>query len=189
MANSNNPFGFRPIARLGGSPFSVSEYGKPASDSTSAIFAFDLLMKSATAVAMPERPDLNLTGVANANEGTAGTTLWVGVSMNYGAVSTATVHLVFDEVDIIYAVQGKTGVTYSTASHVGKNANVSFTTAGSTTTKISGMAVDGATIATTAGLDMRLLKISTVPPNMEGANAIFEVTILKSIFAQGAAGL
>ena len=30
MANQNSPFGFRPIIRLGGGPFSVAEYGKAA---------------------------------------------------------------------------------------------------------------------------------------------------------------
>lgn len=191
MANPNNPFGFRPLIRVGGAPFSCTEYAKPATQ-TQAIFMGDMVGKVAGAVAMPERPDLNLTTVDSAYDTgtfTVGTSLWVGVSATYGAASTATVHPVYDEVDCIFLVQGKTGTTYSTASHVGKNANISLTTAGSTVTKQSGMTLDGATLATTNTLDLRTLKISTISPNAEGANAIFEVLINKSIFGQQTAGV
>lgn len=177
------------MIRVGGAPFSVTEYAKPAADGD-AIFQGDMLIKVTGAVAMPERPDLNLPTVQSAYEsGTPGTSYWQGVAANYGAASVLSVHMVYDEIDVIFAVQGKTGTTYSTASHVGKNANISTSTAGSTSTKQSGMALDGGTLATTNTLDLRTLRISTIAPNIEGANAIFEVLINKHEFGQDVAGV
>jgi hypothetical protein len=188
VANSNSPFGFRPLIRMGGSVFSIQEYAKPATDAN-AIYSGDLVNKVTGAVAMPERADLNLPTIQTGYQGTPGTTLWQGVSATYGAASTLSVHPVFDQPDIIFMVQGKTGTTYSTNSHVGKNANMSTTTAGSTSTKQSGMTLDGATLNTTSSLDLKTVKISTISPNAEGANAIFEVLINKHEFGLQTAGV
>lgn len=192
MANPNTPFGFRPVTRLGGIPYSLATYGKIATEAT-AIFQGDLLGKVADKVSLPESATSQyVPAVASAYDTglfTAGTSLWVGVAANYGAASTATVHQVVDEPDAVFIIQGKTGTTYSTSSHVGKRANISLTTAGSTTTKQSGITVDGATIAATATLDLALRQIAMISPNAEGANAIFEVTINKHIFGQQTAGV
>lgn len=185
MANPNNPFGFRPVIRAGGSPFSTTEYGKAAAD-TNAIFMFDLVCRSTgTAPALPERTDRLLPVVQTAYAGTPGTTLWMGSSINYGAPSTGTPHMVTDEVDCIYIAQLKTGTTFSTTSHAQKNANISLTTAGNALTKQSGLAVDGATIGTTASEDLRIQRLAMIGPNAEGNCAILEVTINKHYFAQG----
>lgn len=189
MANPNNPFGFRPIIRMGGSPFSVTEYAKPSTDAN-AIFMFDILKKVTGGVALPESPQgYLLPTVQTGYQGTPGTTLWQGVSLNYGAASTATVHSVCDEPDVIFIGQCKTGTTVATASHIGKNANISTTTAGSTTTKQSGLAVDGATIATTSTLDLRILRVAMIVPNAEGDSAILEVLINKHELGLQTAGV
>ena len=166
MANNNSPFGFRPVSRAGGAPFSTVEYGKPASDAQ-AIFMGDLAQKVTGAVALPESPTgYNIPTVTSAyTNGTGGP--WVGGILNYGAASTLTVHMVTDEIDVLYLVQGKTGTTYSTSSHVGKNASLSTTTAGSTTTKLSGLTLDGATIATTSTLELRIQRVAMISPNVE----------------------
>jgi hypothetical protein len=170
---------------VGGSPYSSTEYGKALAD-TNAIFMFDLVFRNATtAITLPERTDFYLPMVQSAYAGTAGTSLWLGASLNYGAASTATPHMVCDEIDCIFIAQCKTGTTISTTSHSQKNANISLTTAGSTTTKQSGLAVDGATIGTTNTYDVRILKVATISPNAEGNAAILEVTINKHYFAQG----
>jgi hypothetical protein len=179
MANPNTPFGFRPIIRAGGSPFSVTEYGKPAGDAN-ALFAFDLVQKVASATPLPEAGlPYNLPGVQTGYTATPGTTLWLGASLAYGAASVASVHPVTDEVDVIYLAQAKTGVAITTAAHVGKNANVSLTLPGNTLTKMSKMAVDSGTIAATATLDLRILRVSMIVPNQEGDSAILEVSINK----------
>jgi hypothetical protein len=188
MANPNNPFGFRPIIRAGGAPFSVSEYGKPASDSN-AIFAFDLLNKVAAGVALPEAPTYNLPGVQTGYQGTPGTSFYVGPTLAYGAASTLSVHPVCDEPDLVMNAQAKTGTVISTASHIGKRANVSLTLAGLTTTRSSRMAVDSGTIAATSTLDLQLLRVSMIPPNAEGDSAILEVSINKHILGQQTAGV
>ena len=178
MANSNSPFGFRPVSRYGGAPFSVTMYAKPATDSQ-AVFLFDILGKVAGGSVLLE------TSTYQAPQ----TSLWVGASLAYGAASTLSYHPVTDEVETIYFGQGKTGTTYSTASHVGKRGNISLTTAGSTTTKLSGMTVDGATIAATATLDLSINRIAYLSPQTEGANNIFEVMINKHILGQQTAGV
>lgn len=177
------------MARAGGAPFSVTEYAKPATDAN-AIYLFDLLNKVSGGVALPESPTgYKLPTVQTGYQGTPGTTLLVGTSLAYGAASTASYHPVTDEPDVLYIGQCKTGTTIATSTHVGRNANISLTTAGSTTTKQSGMSVDGATIATTSTLDLRILKVAMITPNAEGDSAILEVSINKHFFAQGAAGV
>lgn len=188
MANSNAPFGFRPIVRQGGAPFSVTTYGKPASD-TNALYMFDVVKKVSGKVALPENASFNLPTIQTGYQGTPGTTLWVGASMAYGAASVLTVHPVADELDIIFMAQCKTGTVIATDTHVGRNANLSTTTAGSTSTRQSGLAVDGATIATTSTLDFRIQKVSAISPNAEGDSAILEVTINKHFFGQNTAGV
>lgn len=189
MANTNAPFGFRPIIRLGGAPFSITEYGKPASDAN-ALYAFDVVKKVTGKVLLPEAAlSYYLPTIQTGYQGTPGTTLWVGASLSYGAASVLTVHPVCDEVDCVFISQCKTGTTIATDTHVGRNANLSTTTAGSTTTKMSGLAIDGATINTTSSLDFRILKLSTIAPNAEGDSAILEVVINKHFFGQQTAGV
>ena len=189
MANPNNPFGFRPVIRAGGAPFSVAEYAKPATDAN-AIFMFDVVKKVTGAVALPESPQgYNLPTVQTGYQGTPGTTLWQGVSLNYGAASVASVHNVVDEIDCIFIAQAKTGTTIATSSHIGKNANISLTAAGNANTKQSGMAVDGATIAVTSTLDLRILRVAMIVPNAEGDSAILEVVINKHALGLQTAGV
>lgn len=189
MANSNSPFGFRPIIRLGGAPFSITEYGKPVGDAN-AIYAFDLVgYNTGTPGTLPENANFKLPIIQTGYQLTPGTSLWVGSSLSYGAASTATVHPVTDEIDVIYIGQLKTGTVFATGSHAHKNANVSLTTAGSSTTKMSGLTVDGATIATTSSLDLRIQKLAMISPNAEGDSAILEVTINKHALGQQTAGV
>jgi hypothetical protein len=187
MANPNTPFGFRPIIRAGGAPFSVTQYAKPATDGN-ALFHFDMVLKVAAAVALPEAPAYNVPGIQTGYQGTPGTTLWLGSSIGYGAISTASMHSVSDEIDCVFIAQVKTGVAVTTAAHVGKNSNISLTQTGNTLTKMSRMAVDIA-IAATAGLDLRLRAVTMISPNVEGDSAIVEVTINKHFSAQATAGV
>jgi hypothetical protein len=190
MANTNAPFGFRPMIRLGGYPWATQEYGKPATDAQ-AIFMFDLVYKVAGAVPLLESPTgYNLSAVQSTYAAgfTVGTTLIQGASINFGAASTATPHFVTDEIDCIYIAQAKTGTAITTLAHVDKNANISKTTAGSALTKQSGLAVDSGTIATTATLDVKINRVAMISPNAEGDSAILEVLINKHQFGQATVG-
>lgn len=185
MANPNNPFGFRPIIRMGGSAFSVQEYGKAAADAN-AIFCFDLVghLTGGTPFALPENPSYNLSRIQSGSQLTPGTSLWLGASLTYGAASVGTVHPVCDEIDCLYIAQCSGATSITTASHAGQNANVKLTVAGSTVTKQSGEQVDSATINTTSSLDLRINRVAMIVPNLEGANAIVEVLINKHALGQ-----
>jgi hypothetical protein len=189
MANPNNPFGFRPVIRAGGSPFSVTEYGKAAADAT-AIFSFDLVghITGGVPAPLPEAPtQYTLSRVQSGSLLTPGTSLWLGPSITYGAPSKATVHPVCDEIDLVMIAQCSGAVAITNAAHANLNANV-LNTAGNTLTKQSAEQVNSAGIAATAGLDLRILRVAMITPNAEGANAIVEVMIAKHAFAPGAAG-
>ena len=188
MANPNTPFGFRPIIRAGGSPFSINEYGKPATE-PNAIFAFDLVIKAATATPLPELPlAYNLPGIQSGYQGTPGTSLWLGSSFSYGAASTASVHPITDEPDVLFIAQSSPGAV-TTAAAAGKNANVLLTTPGNLLTKMSAMQVNTAGIAIGAALDLRIQRIAMIGPNVEGVNAILEVSINKHALGLQTAGV
>lgn len=185
MANPNAPFGFRPIIRLGGAPFTVQQYGKAAADAN-AIYNFDLVghLTGGTPFPLPENPTYNLPRIQSGSQLTPGTSLWLGSSLGYGAASVGTVHSVSDEIDCIFIAQCSSTTSISTGTHVGKNANVTVATAGSATTKQSGMQVDSTGIATTSSLDLKINRVAMISPNVEGANAIVEVLINKHAFGQ-----
>jgi hypothetical protein len=184
MANVDAPFGFRPIIRQGGGPFSVTEYGKAAAD-THPIFHFDLVghLTTGTPMALPENPTYNLSRIQSGSQLTPGTSLWLGSSIGYGPASTATIHAVTDQIDVIYLSQAAGATAMTTSAHAGQNANVSLV-AGSATTRMSKMGVDSTTVLTTNSLDLRIRQIAMISPNLEGANAILEVTINKHALGQ-----
>ncbi len=188
MANVNNAFGFRPIGLVSGGPYAISEYAKPASDGNYAIFMFDLVRKAASSGASQTGQGNPVPGVESGQNATPGTGLWLGASLNYGALSTLSYHYVVEEIDAIFIAQVDASTSITAASHVGKNANA-LLTAGSTTTKQSAMSVNHTGIATTAGKDLRIRAVSNISPNAEGVYAIVEVLIMLHQNAQSSAGV
>lgn len=188
MANVNFPFGFRPIIREGGSPFSVNEYGKAAAD-VNPIFAFDLVGKltGGTPFPLPENSTYNLPRIQSATQLTPGTSLYLGAALSYGAASVGSVHPVADQIDVVFIAQVSGAGSVTTANAAGLNANV-LNTLSVLTTKMSQMQVNGGGIAATAALDLRIKKIAMIVPNVEGANAIVEVLINKHAYGQQTAG-
>lgn len=184
MANTNSPFGFRPIVRIGGGPFSVVEYGKAAADAN-VIYAFDLVghLTGGTPFPVPENPNFNLSRIQAGSQLTPGTSLWLGASLTYGAASVGTIHPVADQIDAIFLAQAYGATSMTTAVAAGQNANVKYV-AGSATTKQSAMQVDSTTVLTTSSLDLRIRQVAMLSPNLEGVNAILEVTINKHAFGQ-----
>lgn len=119
MANTNSPFGFRPVRYLSGAPYNgaVRRYFVPASDGT-ALYIGDpvVLVGTSTAEGVPH--------VIRATVGTAVTTdritgIIVGVeadintSLVYRAASTARYVYVADDPNILFEVQedGNAGIT------------------------------------------------------------------------------
>lgn len=187
MANTLNLFGFKPINRQSGGPIFTRQYGKASSDNK-AIFMNDFVIKAATSVADPTTLGSPSPGISSAQNATPGTTLYIGSSVNYGAASTATTHYVVDDIDAVFIAQIDGTASITAAADAGKNADLKSGT-GNATTKQSTMGLDNTTIATTAAEDFRILRISNISPNAEGANAIVEVICLKHENGQGTAGV
>ena len=189
MPNPNTPFGFKPIVRAGGSPFALTQYAKAAAD-VNPIFMFDLVGHLTGGVPLPlgENPAYNQSRIQAGSQLTPGTSLWLGATLAYGAASTGSVHPVTDEIDVIYIAQCSGALAITTAAHAGQNANV-LVPAGNALTKQSAHQVNSATIAGTAGLDVKIQRIAMIVPNLEGANAIVEVMINKHSLGQGTASV
>jgi len=187
MANPNTPFGFRPVIRAGGAPFSVKQYGKAAADANP-IYVFDLVghLVGGTPFPLPENPTYNLSRIQDGSQLTVGTSLWLGPSLSYGAASVGSVHPVCDEIDLIMIAQAIGATSMTSAVADGQNANVKLA-AGSALTKMSLMGVDSTTVLTTSSLDLRIREIAKIVPNAEGVNAILEVMINKHAYGQATA--
>jgi len=186
VSNNNNPFGFLPIGRDGGGPWSVSEYAK-ASAHTQAMFRGDIVFKAAISVPSPFA-GAPVPGCTSLQNGTPGTTLWLGASINYGGPALATLQYVADDERTIFIGQGDDNTSLTVAATAGKNTNF-ITGTGNATTKQSNMSFDASAWATTAGLDIQAVRMFNRSDNAEGAYAIFEVLIKKHFKAQGALGI
>jgi hypothetical protein len=173
MANLNNPHGLMPLGiSLSGAPNAIEVYTKVVG-TTGAIYRWD-------AVARLSGGSL----ASNANL-TAGTTLFSGVALNFGATLTATDHHVVISPDAMYECQANS--TGLTAADEGLNTNLVLT-AGSTTTKLSGNILSNSS-ATTATLDVHLLKLYALVDNVAGAYARFEVVFNRHRMANQVVGV
>jgi hypothetical protein len=189
MANTNNPFGFKPLMNtISGAPCRVAEYGKPAADAQ-VLSIWDLVAAAAVSDALPGGSPLAtaVPGCVSYYSQTPGTTPILGTALNFGLASTLSIHYVIDTIDAIFAAQVVSTTVFSVATHGHNLANVKLTVVGSTTTHISGMQLD--TPAVTATLDMRIVKAYNVPPNAAGASAIVECIINRHQLGQQIVGV
>jgi|GEM_PF-2513346 len=176
MANFDNPHGLQPLMRTlsGGVPM-VEEYIK-ASGTAYPIYQWD-------AVALDSNFRLiSSTGI------TPGSTLYSGVSLNYGAASTQTRHLVMTSADAIYQCQDNNDTNGIAETDLGLNANLELN-AGNALTKISGHEIDESTINTTATLDVKLLGLLKTPDNEFGSWCRVEIMFNKHRMNPGVAGV
>ena len=157
MANVDNPHGLNPLMKNNvGGCVRGRIIPKLVGEST-AIFRND-------AVAVTAEGGIEAGG-------TPGTTLWAGVSTNYGAASALTYHAVIEDPTALFEAQDDgDGSTFANIADHNLNANLIIGT-GNTTTFISGNEIDISTKATTSSLDMKLLKLLEVENNNYGANA------------------
>jgi hypothetical protein len=176
MANIDNPHGFAPIGHLFGVDPEVAEFNKVVGYGT-AIFINDSVHRVA---------DGSIE--ATATNFTPGTTNVSGVALNYGALSTATTHLVIVDPFEVYEAQDNNDTDGFTAADLGLNVNLEAN-AGSTTTKQSGHELDESTAAVTATLDLHLMKLLAIANNAHGAWGRYEVTFNKHRYHSGSAGI
>ena len=193
MANQDAAFGLRPVGRIGGMPFTggQSRYRIAANHGTN-IFQGDLV-KQVTGGHI-ERHDAGDTvpigGVFNGVQYTDPTTKEQKFSNFYPASTNASdiIALVIDDPNVIYEIQ--CDAAFPIADLFG-NFDIVHTSAGSTTTGISGAELDVTTGATTAGLPIKAIDISQDPENSDVSSDAtnVHVVIQNSIFGQKGAGL
>lgn len=174
MANVNNPHGLRPLMRtMGGGEMQLFEFSKVVGYGT-AIFKWDAINRVA---------DGSIEASA-----TPGTTLYSGVSLNWGAASTATKHSCITAPGAVYEAQNDDSVTGLVAADMGLNANLVLT-AGNATTKTSKHQINHTGIDVTATLDVHLLGLLNTADNAFGGNARIEIVFNKHRMAPAAVGV
>lgn len=171
--NNDNPHGLRPIGTIHGGGFEVEELNKVIGYGT-AIFVGDAVNRVA---------DGSIEASA-----TPGTTLYSGVSLNYGALSKATTHLVLTDPSVIYEAQDNNASAGIAAIDLGLNANLQLN-AGSTTTEQSGHEINETGKDVTATLDVHLRRLFAIPGNAHGGWARIEITFNKHRMAPAAVGV
>lgn len=200
MANVNAPFGLRPakrgangIASMGVNPYYVrNDYG-------TALFVGDPVIKTGTAnlVTFQGFEPGTLPTVNKITAGTANPTTGVivgfsvdpnGLANQYNPASTERIAYVIDDSTVSFYIQDDATATLA-STDVGANFNMVITTAGSTTTGQSGAMLAANTTATTATLQLTILRLAPIPGNALGANAIWEVRLNNHTEAPNTAGI
>jgi hypothetical protein len=192
MANTNAPFGLRPVRYMSGSPWNgqVRQYYVPSTDNT-ALFRGDpvVIVGDSNDNEILGNPPGSLSEVTIATGGdTPGTgtfvtgVMWGAVpvtadSTRYRVASTERVIYVVDDPDVIFEIQDD-GSAALTADSVGLNA-VLLTGTGSTVTGLSGWTMDANADAPAADASNQLLILGLAKKqnNAIGVYAIWEVLI------------
>lgn len=201
MANANTPFGLRPVRYLNGAPWNgqVNRYAVASNYATS-LFIGDPVVLAGTAADYPSTVNgIPTDGMPTIQIGVAGSA-WLGAIVGfevnpgaldtiYGPASTARVALVADDPNLIFEMQEIGTGTALTAAATGLNAN-GVAASGSTVTGLSGWVIDNTTEATTATLNVKLMRL-VQRADMEGygAYAKWEVMINNHLFRAGADGV
>lgn len=193
MANTNAPFGFRPIRYKNGAPYNgAGRLYHVASGNADNIFIGDPVKITGTS---------NTSRVAGFEAGTlagieqadAGDNLPVGIVLaryhytennldqSYLPASTEGILFVADSPDLIFEIQGD--ATVFAATDIGLNADFEAGSGGSTANGLSSYALDGATKASTAALNCKILAFASNVDNEVGAYARFEVLLNQHLLA------
>jgi len=193
MANQDAAFGLRPIGRVGGTPYTggQSRYRIAANYGT-AIFQGDMVMQvtGGTVEIHADGGTVPIVGVFNGCQYTDPTTGEQKFSNYYPASTNASdlIAFIIDDPMVIFEIQAD--AAFPIADLFG-NFDVVYTSAGSTTTGISGSELkvtDGGTATT---LSLKAIDISEDPENSDvaSANTNVKVVIQNHIFGVKGAGL
>lgn len=200
MANTNAPFGLRPVRYLNGAPWNgqVSRYLIPATDGTSYFIGDPVTLAGDAGASGSTVLGIPTGGMPTVSIGIAGATCIgaiVGFEVNparlditYRPASTAMVALVADDPMIVFHIQEANSGTVWTSAEVGLNANF-VSASGSTVTGYSAYTADNSTEATTSTLNVKILRLAQFETNDYGAAAIWEVLLNNHAFHTGVAGV
>lgn len=187
MANATNIFGLRPVRHISGAPWNGQTIKCYVSASyATALFIGDPVLFSAT---LAEKDPTGKHPTINKSAGTAGTIVrgvitsfepnGDDLTKTYIPASTGGYAYVCMDPDVIFEIRGDGGGTL-TKVVPGQNAVMIASTSGSTSTGLSGMALDeGTTTApnTTQNFTLHILAIANKEDNALGDNAIYEVLL------------
>lgn len=191
MANTDTPFGLKPVRLINGSPYNgaAQVFSTAAGDAT-AIYVGDPVKLSGTS------STINGSIYADVDQAATGDII-VGVvtsilpdtrdSTTYRAASTARLVEVACDPMLLYEIQEVSGGTALTAADIGLNANF-VVAAGSAVTGLSGVELNNGTEATTATLDVQIVGFVNRADNEIGENAKWLVRINRHQFANQVAG-
>ena len=193
MANQDAAFGMRPVGRIGGMPFTggQSRYRIAANYGTS-IFSGDMVAQ-VTGGGVEVHADggtVPIVGVFNGCSYTDPTTKEQKFSNFYPASTNASdiIAFIIDDPMVIFEVQ--CNAAFPVADLLG-NFDIVYTSAGSTTTGISGAELNVSDGNTTATLPLKAIDISQDPENSDVSSDAtnVHVVIQNHIFGQKSAGL
>jgi hypothetical protein len=200
MANTNAPFGLRPVRYLSGAPWNgqVSRYLIPATDGTAYYIGDPVTLAGDAGASGSYVNGVYTAGMPTVSIGIAGATcvgVIVGFEVNpasldkvYRPASTAVVALVADDPNIVFHLQEINSGTAWTSAEIGLNANFVAAT-GSTVTGYSAYVGDNSTEATTSTLNVKLLRLAPIETNDYGVAAIWEVLLNNHAFRAGVTGV
>lgn len=187
MGNATGAFGLKPIRHISGAPWNGATVKCYISASyATALYIGDPVLFSPT---LAEKDTTGRYPTINKSAGTAGTLVRGvivgfepdpdGLEKVYSPASTEGYAYVVMDADVVFAIRGDGGGTPSKV-FPGQNAVMIATTAGSTTTGLSGMNLDeGTTTApnTTQNFTLHILGIQDKPDNELADNAVYEVLL------------
>lgn len=180
MANSNNPFGLKPVRYVSGAPYNgaCNPYSTASGDGT-ALGIGDLVKFAGTSQLIGDNVYLDVAKAAT-------TDVMVGAvvavspaegsgasgrdSTIYRAASTVRVVWIADDPNLLFEAQEVTGGTPIPIADAGLNVSILYA-APSTVTGMSGSTVDNTTQQTTNTLLLRLVAPVNRPDNTAGADA------------------
>ena len=179
MANVDKPFGLRPIGNLSATG-AQKQYGYLIADNQSgAIYQGDLvtvydgyLVKFAPAT---HTAAVGVFNGCNYIDPTTGKPTWKNFYPGSINITSGTIQAdVIDDPSQLFIIQADEDIVQG---DFGKNADVTASTTGSTTTGLSNMTLDSSTIATTAALNLKLVGKWDVPGNNLDEN--YTVVVVK----------
>ena len=193
MANKDAAFGMKPVRMIGGAPYTggQSRYRIAANYGTS-IFQGDMVAQvtGGTVEVHADGGTVPVVGVFNGVQYTDPTSGDQVFSNYYPASTNASdiIAFIIDDPDVVYEVQADD--TFPVTDLFG-NFDIVYTSAGSTSTGISGAELDVTTGATATTLPIKAIDISQDPNNddVASANTNVLVVIQNSIFGVKGAGL
>ena len=193
MANKDAAFGMKPVRMIGGAPYpgGQSRYRIAANYGTS-IFQGDMVAQvtGGTVEVHADGGTVPVVGVFNGVQYTDPTSGDQVFSNYYPASTNASdiIAFIIDDPDVVYEVQADD--TFPVTDLFG-NFDIVYTSAGSTSTGISGAELDVTTGATATTLPIKAIDISEDPNNSDtgAANTNVLVVIQNSVFGVKGAGL